>query len=157
MDRSARVLSTLPFPEEVGHCVVQFLDVWDRAALSGTSQILRAALKHETRVGRNALLLFRSDPAQSLQRLCSLGLVRPTPDGLAAFLFGAHGKLPAACVGRFLSQPPEVERETQRQLAADVTRAYLARLDFADDSPVQALRRLLARTRMPAGSKTCVE
>lgn len=35
-----------------------------------------------------------------------------------------------------------------------IMRAFLRRLDFADDTPVQALRRLLARTRMPMESRS---
>lgn len=87
-------------------------------------------------------------------RLTSLRFVPDSPYGIARFLLRSHGRLPAAAVGRYLTAPPVVDRDAQLAQAASLTISFLRLFDFGYDSPVQALRKVLAHTRMPSGSKT---
>jgi hypothetical protein len=83
-------------------------------------------------------------------------MVAPSCAGVARFLHAAHGKVPAHVVGKYLTQPPDGDEESRKARARGLTTHFLAQFDFADATPVQALRQVLRHTRCPPGTKRCV-
>ena len=102
---------------------------------------------------------FRADPELAIVRLQSCKRLASDYGSVAAFLFDNHGRLPAKAIGQYLTAPPplRLDASPQPDLAREgILQAYLSLLDFSADSPPQALRRLLDRTRMPGRTKGCV-
>ena len=107
-----------------------------------------------------ALRRFHHDPELTISRLQGLNRLSGSPECVAQFLFNGHGKLSAKHVGHFLTSPPQhvdVTRSIDTSISdvahPEVLHAYVAQFDFANKSLPEALRLLLARTRMPSRTK----
>jgi Sec7-like guanine-nucleotide exchange factor len=118
--------------------------------LRGTNRAFADGLAATWKSCKAALALFGRQTARAIAALQRLGRVPGDAAGIASFLFDGHGLLPAKSIGNYLTAP---SLETDELAHEDVLVAYLQLLDLSEDSPPQALRRLLARTRMPQRTK----
>jgi len=144
---------TAVLSEDLEARVLSYLDVWDRRAMAAVDKRYAAMQAPVLAPARAAVASFRKQPEEALLALASLGLLTADTAGVARFLYDAHGKLPAAAVGKYLTAPGGADREEEAEAAYQLTTAYLAHLDLTYDTPAQALRKLLNRTRLPPGSR----
>jgi hypothetical protein len=107
---------------------------------------------------RSGLRLFRTDSAAAIAALQAAGLLGRTEQHVADFLYTSKGRIPARFVGQYLTKAYADADATREEKARNkrLLVLYLRRFDFDSDTPVQALRRLLTRTRMPRESRRCV-
>lgn len=130
--------------------VTQFCGVGELSNLRGINRAFADGLAATWKSCKAALALFGRQTAGAIAALQRLGRVPGDAAGIASFLFDGHGLLPAKSIGNYLTAP---SLETDELAHEDVLVAYLQLLDLSEDSPPQALRRLLARTRMPQRTK----
>ena len=108
---------------------------------------------------KEALELFKRDPETSVVALQSVGRLSSNPVSVAHFLYHSHGSLwlEPKMVGQFITAPlvrgQDVGMPDVGLAREDILSAYVESFDFSSDSPPQALRRILARTRMPQRTK----
>lgn len=86
---------------------------------------------------------FPSEPELAISQLASAGLLHHDLQGISKFLWEAHGSVVPAAVGRYLALPEN----------KPLMQAYICQLDLEGNTPVQALRKMLERTRMPPSTK----
>lgn len=121
------------------------------------SRRYRDMLQASVHTCRAAVLSFDVNPCDSIAALAREGVLQPTTAGIADFLFQSHKLIPAKAVGKYLARPTRREEDDPTGAQSyDICTAYLRKFDFADDTPTQAMRKLLIRTRMPPGYRRWV-
>ena len=102
---------------------------------------------------RSALHQFSADPVTALSLLQTSRRLPVDHVSIAHFLFCSHGQpwLEQKVVGNFITAPllHDAGLPDFGLAHEGILRAYVAMFDFSSDTPSQALRRLLTRTRMP--------
>lgn len=142
-------------PPELQSAIFAFADVHDVLTLSATCTAWHRRLSDTAAPARIALRSMSFDMEGGLARLASLQLLRADcPARMAEFLHGVAGRtVPAAVVGRYITAPRDVPEEEQDARAKALSNSFLRCFDFSQDTVAQAVRRLVARTRLPPSHK----
>jgi Sec7-like guanine-nucleotide exchange factor len=124
--------------------------------LSEANQQLHVKLVDVLHICGDSIRSFAQQPEACVVQLVSAGVINGDTTGITRFLFDAHEQLPAKAVGKYIAAPADLDRDVAAARAYELTSSFLEHFDFSDDTPVQCLRKLLSRTRMPPGTQRLV-